>query len=193
MQDTIRPAARLWYLVQQEKSDITAIYFFAVLGGLIQLSVPVGIQAIIGFVLGGTLSASLVLLISIIVTAVLFTGMVQMSQMRVIERIQQRIFTRYAFAFADRIPKLDLKKGRFHLPAGTGEPVFRYGIPAEKSVEDPAGDPGRHDTYPFRFAAAFLLPSILYSVRHPAAAAALADPLFHGQQRPSQLPCRKQL
>ena len=110
MQDTIRPAARLWYLVQQEKSDITAIYFFAVLGGLIQLSVPVGIQAIIGFVLGGTLSASLVLLISIIVTAVLFTGMVQMSQMRVIERIQQRIFTRYAFAFADRIPKLDLKK-----------------------------------------------------------------------------------
>ena len=110
MQDSTSPAARLWNLIQQERSDITAIYFFAILGGLVQLSLPVGIQAIIGFVLGGTLSASLIVLISIIVAAVLFTGMVQIGQMRVIERIQQRIFTRYAYAFAHRIPKLDLKK-----------------------------------------------------------------------------------
>ncbi|HVG11870.1 MAG TPA: ATP-binding cassette domain-containing protein [Flavisolibacter sp.] len=117
MPEQIRPAARLWNLVQEERSDITAIYFFAILGGLIQLSLPVGIQAIIGFVLGGTLSASLVVLISILVFAVLFTGMMQMGQMRVIERIQQRIFARYAFAFADRIPKLDLKKiEAFYLP-----------------------------------------------------------------------------
>ena len=79
--------------------------------------IPVGIQVIIGFVLGGTLSTSLIVLISIIVAAVLFTGWVQMGQMRVIERIQQRIFVRYAFAFADRIPKLDLKKvDAFYLP-----------------------------------------------------------------------------
>lgn len=111
------PVARLWNLVQQEKSDITAIYFFSILGGLIQLSLPVGIQAIIGFVLGGTLSASLIVLISIIVLAVLFGGLIQMGQMRVIERIQQRIFVRYSFAFADRIPKLDLKKlDSFYLP-----------------------------------------------------------------------------
>jgi ABC-type bacteriocin/lantibiotic exporter with double-glycine peptidase domain len=117
MPEPIRPAARLWNLVREEKSDITAIYFFAVLGGLIQLSLPVGIQSIIGFVLGGTLSASLVVLISIIVLAVLFTGVVQVGQMRVIERIQQRIFVRYAFAFADRIPRLDLKKlDGFYLP-----------------------------------------------------------------------------
>ncbi len=117
MQDVLSPAARLWNLVQQEKSDITAIYFFAILSGLIQLSLPVGIQAIIGFVLGGTLSASLVVLISILVAAVFFTGLVQIGQMRVIERIQQRIFARYAFAFSDRIPKLDLKKiDAFYLP-----------------------------------------------------------------------------
>lgn len=117
MQDSTTPAARLWNLVEQEKSDITAIYFYAILGGLIQLSLPVGIQVIIGFVLGGTLSASLVVLISILVTAVVFTGLIQIGQMRVIERIQQRIFARYAFAFADRIPKLDLKKvDSFYLP-----------------------------------------------------------------------------
>ncbi|MGV3656908.1 MAG: peptidase domain-containing ABC transporter [Chitinophagaceae bacterium] len=110
MPEQLHPAKRLWNLVQEEKSDIRDIYFYAILGGLIQLSLPVGIQTIIGYVLGGTLSASLVVLISILVVAVLFTGLIQTAQMRVIERIQQRIFARYAFAFADRIPKLDLKK-----------------------------------------------------------------------------------
>ena len=96
--------------MREEKADIIAIYFFAVLGGLIQLSLPVGIQAIIGFVLGGVMSTSLAVLISILILAVLFSGLIQLSQMRVIERIQQRIFAKYAFAFSDRIPKLDLKK-----------------------------------------------------------------------------------
>lgn len=110
MAQSIGPVTRLLKLVREEKSDITAIYFFAILAGLIQLSLPVGIQTIIGFVLGGTLSTSLVVLVSILILAVLFSGLVQLSQMRVIERIQQRIFARYAFAFSDRIPRLDLKK-----------------------------------------------------------------------------------
>ena len=110
MEQSIGPVARLWNLVREEKADIIAIYFFAVLGGLIQLSLPVGIQAIIGFVLGGVMSTSLAVLISILILAVLFSGLIQLSQMRVIERIQQRIFAKYAFAFSDRIPKLDLKK-----------------------------------------------------------------------------------
>lgn len=117
MGQPLSPVARLWNLVQEEKSEITAIYFFAILSGLIQLTLPVGIQAIIGFVLGGTLSASLTVLITILVLAVLFTGIIQVNQMKVIEKIQQRIFVRYSFAFADRIPKLDLKKvDGFYLP-----------------------------------------------------------------------------
>lgn len=111
------PVTRLWKLVQEEKSEISAIYFFAILSGLIQLTIPVGIQAIIGFVLGGTLSASLTILIIVLVLAVLFTGIIQINQMKVIEKIQQRIFVRYSFAFADRIPRLDLKKvDGFYLP-----------------------------------------------------------------------------
>lgn len=109
MSQTTKPVQRFWQLLQEEKGDITAIYFFAILSGGIQLSLPVGIQAIIGYVLGGVLSASLVVLISILVVAVVLTGVLQLSQMRLIEKIQQRIFTRYAYAFADRIPRLDLK------------------------------------------------------------------------------------
>ena len=109
MTQPLSPVTRLWNLVREEKSEITAIYFFAILSGLIQLTLPIGIQAIIGFVFGGVLSASLIVLIIVLVLAVLFTGIVQINQMKVIEKIQQRIFVRYSFAFADRIPKLDLK------------------------------------------------------------------------------------
>ncbi|GAA4328954.1 peptidase domain-containing ABC transporter [Flaviaesturariibacter amylovorans] len=104
------PAARIWNLLREERSDITPIYVYATLNGLIQLSLPVGIQSIIGFVLAGTLSASLVLLISLIVTGVLLVGALQIGQMRAIEKIQQRLFVRYAHAFATRIPRLDLQK-----------------------------------------------------------------------------------
>lgn len=117
MSTTISPLARIWNLVREEQTDITSVYFYAALNGFIQLSLPVGIQAIIGFVLGGVMSTSLVLLISLVVLGVLAAGLMQANQMKVIEKIQQKIFVRYAFAFAERIPQLDLKKvNAFYLP-----------------------------------------------------------------------------
>src|SRR5688500_6903642 len=110
MELSVHPATRLWNLVREKKSDITASYFFAIVGGLIQLSLPVGVQAIIGFVVGGSLSTSLVVLIAVLVAAVILSGIMQMNQMKVIESIQQRIFVEYTFAFASRIPRIDLKK-----------------------------------------------------------------------------------
>lgn len=46
------------------------------------------------------------LLILLVVLGVLAAGVMQISQMRVVEKIQQRIFTRYAFEFTYRIPRL---------------------------------------------------------------------------------------
>lgn len=111
------PLTRIAHLVRDEKSEISSIYFYALLSGLIQLSLPLGIQAIIGFVLGGALSTSLVILITLVVLGVLLNGVLQMNQMKIIERIQQKIFVRYSFAFTAHIPRLDLQKiDSFYLP-----------------------------------------------------------------------------
>ncbi|RYY41636.1 MAG: ATP-binding cassette domain-containing protein [Chitinophagaceae bacterium] len=109
MERSLHPLARIFHLLREEKSDISSIYFYAIFNGLIQLTLPVGIQAIIGFVVAGSLSASLVVLVSLIVGGVLVVGLLQMAQMKVIEKIQQTIFVRYAYAFASRIPKLNLQ------------------------------------------------------------------------------------
>lgn len=110
MPNTKSPVRRILNLLKLERTEITAVYFYAILNGLIQLSVPVGVQAIISYVLGASMRASLVVLIVLVVLGVLIAGILQVNQMKIIEKIQQKIFVRYSFAFANHIPELDLKK-----------------------------------------------------------------------------------
>lgn len=112
---------RFFSVIRIEKKEVSAIYFYAILSGLIQLSLPLGIQAIINFsqvAAGRTkLPVSMWLLIFLVVGGVLVAGIVQVNQMKVVERIQQRIFTRYAFEFTYKIPRFDIKKvDKYHLP-----------------------------------------------------------------------------
>jgi ABC-type bacteriocin/lantibiotic exporter with double-glycine peptidase domain len=115
--DLKRPLQRLLQVLNLERKEIGAIYFYAILAGLLQLAVPLGVQAIINFVLAGRLSTSIIVLIILVVISVFLTGLLQVNQMKIIEKIQQRIFTRYSFEFAWRIPRLDLKKtDQYYLP-----------------------------------------------------------------------------
>lgn len=113
----VNPFKRLWDLILLDRSDIVSIYFYAMLNGLVNLSLPLGIQAIIGFVLGASMVTSIYVLIALVVAGVVVVGLMQINQMRIIEKIQQKIFTRYAFEFADKIPRFDLiKTDKFYLP-----------------------------------------------------------------------------
>lgn len=103
------PVKRIFRVIKLEKNEISSVYFYAILNGLIQLSLPLGIQSIISFVLGGAITTSLVVLIFFVVLGVFLTGMLQVNQMRLIEKVQQKIFVRYSFELAERIPKLNLQ------------------------------------------------------------------------------------
>ncbi|MEN9524644.1 MAG: hypothetical protein RL447_1250 [Bacteroidota bacterium] len=111
------PVARIWQLIKEERSTFSSIYFYAILAGLIQLSLPVGIQSIINFVLGGTFSTSLVILIIAVVGGVLATGLMYINQMKLIEKIQQTLFVRYTQGIANKLPLIDLRKAdELYLP-----------------------------------------------------------------------------
>lgn len=112
---------KLFGLIRLEKKEITALYLLSILSGLIQLSLPLGIQAIINFAIVATgkryLPASMWVLIVLVVAGVLFTGMLKINQMKIVEKIQQKLFSRYAFEFSYRIPKLNIKSiDKYHLP-----------------------------------------------------------------------------
>lgn len=96
--------------IVSEKKEIYAIYVFAILNGLIQLSIPLGVQSIIGFVMGGAFSTSLVVLITMMLAGVFMSGVFQIQQMKVIEKIQQKLFHFYAFRFKSQIMAIDLRQ-----------------------------------------------------------------------------------
>ena len=111
------PLERIWKILRLDRKEITSVYFYAVLSGLIQLSLPLGIQSIISFVLGGSISTSLVILILSVVLGVFLVGLVQVNQMKIIEKVQQKMFVRYAFEYANLIPRLDMKSvDNYYLP-----------------------------------------------------------------------------
>ena len=120
-------------LLKADRKDISAIYFYAILAGLVQLSLPLGIQSIINFVLAGTVSTSIVVLIVLVVGGTLLGGLLQVRQLQLIEKLKQKIFVRYSLEFADRIPQLNVEKlDKYHLPELINRffevPSFQKGI-----------------------------------------------------------------
>jgi ABC-type bacteriocin/lantibiotic exporter with double-glycine peptidase domain len=108
---------KVYQFLKTDSRDIGNIYVLALISGLVQLSVPVGIQAIIGFVMASTYSTSIILLIVLVVLGVFFSGLLQVRQMQLIEKIEQKLFVRYSFEFADRLPKLNIQKlDSYYLP-----------------------------------------------------------------------------
>ncbi|MBU1373574.1 MAG: ABC transporter ATP-binding protein/permease [Bacteroidetes bacterium] len=117
-QPSLRSALiKLFQLINLEKREIQNLYIYAILSGIIVLSLPLGIQAIINLLFGVTISTSLVVLIIVVILGVLLSGVLQVKQMRITERIQQRVFARLTFAYAYRIPKLSLPSiDNYYLP-----------------------------------------------------------------------------
>jgi ABC-type bacteriocin/lantibiotic exporter with double-glycine peptidase domain len=99
-------------LLRLDKKDVYTIYLYAIAGGLISLGLPLGIQAIIGFVMASQLSTSLILLIIVVVLATFLYGFFQISQLKLIEKIKQKIFVRFSLAFDEKLSKLDYQKNR---------------------------------------------------------------------------------
>lgn len=108
--DVAKPYERFWALLKPDSKDITDIYLFAIIGGLLSLGLPLGIQAIINFIQAGKVSTSWFLLVGLVVSAIGFAGYMNIAQLRITENLQQRIFTRSALEFATRIPRIQLRE-----------------------------------------------------------------------------------
>ncbi|SDC79432.1 ABC-type bacteriocin/lantibiotic exporter, contains an N-terminal double-glycine peptidase domain [Algoriphagus faecimaris] len=100
------PIKRFFSLLREEKNQVYSIYFYAILNGLITLSLPLGIQAILNFILGGRISTSWVILVMIVAAGVLFGGFLQISQLQIMEKLQQRIFSKSGLSIAYRLPRV---------------------------------------------------------------------------------------
>jgi ABC-type bacteriocin/lantibiotic exporter with double-glycine peptidase domain len=112
---------KFFKIIRFERKEIVAIYFYAILSGIIQLSLPLGIQTIINFSQAaagiGNLPVSIIVLIIIVLIGILVSGILQVNQMKIVEKIEQSIFTRFSLEFAHKIPKIESSElNNNHLP-----------------------------------------------------------------------------
>ncbi|MDH7914551.1 ATP-binding cassette domain-containing protein [Winogradskyella sp. SYSU M77433] len=110
------PWERLIGLLKLEKRDIFQVVYYAIFSGLLGLTLPLGVQAIINLIQGAQVSTSWIVLVVLVTTGVAFVGVLQVMQLRMIETIQQRIFTRASFEFTYRFPKIKMNELRNYYP-----------------------------------------------------------------------------
>ncbi len=117
MKELRSPMIRFWSLMRPFRSEVYQIYLYAILNGLVNLSLPLGIQAIINLIQSAQITTSWVVLVIFVLAGILVTGVFQILQLRLVENIQQDIFARSALEFAYRLPKIKLLElDRVHAP-----------------------------------------------------------------------------
>jgi ABC-type bacteriocin/lantibiotic exporter with double-glycine peptidase domain len=98
------PWQRFWNFITGEKQTVLYLYFYAVIVGVVSLSLPLGIQSVIGLVSGGMLFDSVIVLISIVIIGVGITASLHILQIYMVELLQRRMFVKSAIEFSYKIP-----------------------------------------------------------------------------------------
>lgn len=109
MNPTLTPVQRLFRLLGQYRRELRYVVLYAVVIGLINLTLPLGVQALIGFIAGGSISASWAVLVLFISIGALLVGLLRILQLSIMEYLQRRVFTDTAIEFAVRLPRLDME------------------------------------------------------------------------------------
>ena len=108
----MKKSSLLFKWLFKERSIIYKIYLLALLQGLMYLSIPLGIQGIITYIMAGSFSASLILLTCITIVITIFIGFFQLWQMRINETLHQKIFgsltSKISFYLSHAIPSPDV-------------------------------------------------------------------------------------
>ena len=110
------PWKRFLGLLALERKDIVQIFYYSVFSGMVALSLPLGIQVIVNLIQGAQISTSWIVMVILVTLGVIFSGTLDLMQIRIIETLQQRIFVRSSFEFSYRFPKIKMEALRNTYP-----------------------------------------------------------------------------
>lgn len=108
--DALTPTQRFWKMVATDAKEIRNVYYYAIFTGLVSLTLPLGIQAIVNLIQGGRVSSAWIVLVVFVVVGVAVNGILQIFQLRITENLQQKIFARASFEFAYRLPRIKVSE-----------------------------------------------------------------------------------
>lgn len=102
----LSPWQKLIALLHFERATINYVFVYAVLIGMIGMSLPLGVTAVYNLLSNGAIFSSTYILIGAVLLGVVVGGVLLIGQLSLVESIEQRIFTRVSIEFAYRLPRI---------------------------------------------------------------------------------------
>jgi len=103
-------------MLDTERETIRYIIFYAILTGIISLSLPLGTQAVFNLVSTGAVFSQTYILVAVVVGGVLLGGILLVGQITLVEAIEQRIYAKAAIEYAYRLPRIKAAALEGHNP-----------------------------------------------------------------------------
>ncbi|GAA4339129.1 hypothetical protein GCM10023149_49630 [Mucilaginibacter gynuensis] len=110
--NAITPWQRLVRILHYERNTINYIFIYAILIGLIGLTLPLGTTAVFNLLSNGAMYSSTYILIAVVLIGVVIGGSLLIGQLTLVEFLEQKIFTKASMEFAFRLPRI--KKEELH-------------------------------------------------------------------------------
>jgi putative ABC transport system ATP-binding protein len=105
-------ALRVVRLLHGESHDIAVILLYALAVGLCSLAIPVGVQSVVNSVTFGVVLQPLVVITCLVGGVLLFSGVLRILQLVVVEVLQRRLVVRLSLTLAERIPHVAFEQFR---------------------------------------------------------------------------------
>ena len=105
-------AMRVLRMLHGESHDIAVVFLYALAVGLCSLAIPVGVQSVVNSVAFGVVLQPLVVVTCLVGGVLLFSGVLRILQLVVVEVLQRRLVVRISLALAERIPHVEFEQFR---------------------------------------------------------------------------------
>lgn len=105
-EEHLSPIRRLLQNVAQDRGDLIALFIYTVVTGLLALVVPVATQSLVNTIAQRIFVQNLVVLTAMVLFFTLFTAVLRLMQLSLVELLQQRIFARTAIQLAGHLPRI---------------------------------------------------------------------------------------
>lgn len=100
-----KPLQRLLSLLRAESSDIWVVVIFAMVSGLLTMTTPLAVEALVNTVAFGRFLQPVIVLSLMLLVFLIFQASIRAIQTFVVEIIQQRLFARVAADLSFRLPR----------------------------------------------------------------------------------------
>lgn len=110
------PFARLRRLMKPERADVSIIVVFALVSGMLGMTTPLAVEALVNTVAFGRFLQPVIVLSIMLLAFLLFQAALKTMQTFVVEIIQRRLFARLAAELSWRIPRAKVDAFGDHYP-----------------------------------------------------------------------------